>query len=71
MDEGDSAMTDEDITPAGSVVPVFLDPTPKEPSPVFDLEAEAEARQLLRQSGIDKLMALGLSEDEAKAIAGI
>lgn len=35
------------------------------------LEAEAAAKAAARQSALDKLMALGLTEAEAKAIAGI
>lgn len=38
-----------------------------EPEP----EPEPDPAAALRQAGIDKLMALGLTEDEAKAIAGI
>lgn len=62
-------MSEEDITPEASVVGVFLDKTPMKPSSMSD--DEAEAREALRRSGINKLMALGLTEDEAKAIAGI
>lgn len=53
----------------GSIVVETLDETPtfieyvRLPTP--------EDTEALRQAGIDKLMALGLTEDEAKAIAGI
>lgn len=63
----------EDITPDGSVSPVFLDPTPA----VFDPTIVEEDPQIAireaderRAAGIAKLVALGLTEDEARAIAG-
>lgn len=60
-----------DITPEESVVPVFL---VEQPEPVYeevpDLEAIAQQQQALRQSGVEKLMGLGLTEEEARAIAG-
>lgn len=55
-----------DITPEDSVVPIFLEqkviPPPEEP----DFETE----ELLRQSGIEKLVSLGLTEEEALALIG-
>lgn len=42
------------------------DDVPSGPSP-FDLPEDVAA---LRQSALDKLQALGLTEDEARAIAG-
>lgn len=33
-------------------------------------QAEAEAKEAARQSALEKLLALGLTEDEIKAIAG-
>lgn len=63
-------MTNEDITPDGSVAPVKLTVEPII-DPGNEMELAMEAAQQARQDGIDKLMALGLTEDEAKAIAGI
>ncbi len=66
----------EEITPHESVVPVFVDPTPLPLDDLPDLaaimaaEAAArEAREIERAAGIAKLVALGLTEAEAAAIA--
>jgi hypothetical protein len=69
-------MTKQDITPADSVVPVYLEePTQAE---LDARQADAEALETQRQeratklvSAITKLKALGLTEAEAKIIIGI
>lgn len=65
-------MTDglKDITPEGSVSPVFHDPTPMVPSDVPDFIALAAAQEAVRASAVAKLTALGLTEAEARAITG-
>jgi len=63
-----------DITPEDSVVPVHLDTTPLDPIIIPDGESPfdiAKTQEELRDSGIAKLVQLGLTEDQAKAIAGI
>lgn len=61
-----------DITPEGSVVPVYLDDTPREPvDPGPDLEAEFAARQAELLGATQDLMAtFGWSEARARAITG-
>lgn len=71
-----------DITPEDSVVPVYLEVLNDEEQALRDAEmaqaqAEQEAREAERiakeeakDSGMAKLVALGLSEDEAKALIG-
>ena len=44
---------------------------PELPDFLPDFEAQIAELAALRQAGIDKLTALGLTEDEARAIAGI
>lgn len=60
-----------DVTPEGSFAPVFI---VDEPAPEYieapDIEGQAAERAALIQSGMTKLMALGLTEAEARAIAG-
>lgn len=63
-----------DITPAGSVVPVYLEePTAEE---LAERQAEHEAseaakaaKEAVRESALAKLAALGLTEDELKTLA--
>ena len=63
-----------DITPADSVVPVYLEePTEEE---LAQRQAEHEAaeaakaeREAVRESALAKLTALGLTEDELKTLA--
>ena len=63
-----------DITPADSVVPVYLEePTEEE---LAQRQAEHEAaeaakaeREAVRESALAKLAALGLTEDELKTLA--
>lgn len=61
----------EDITPDESVAPVFLDPAPENTEqPPHDMDAELEAERADREAGIARLVSLGLTEDEARAVAG-
>lgn len=57
----------EVITPDGSAAPVILDATPVASieAPVIVSDSDEVA------AGIAKLVALGLTEDEARAIAGM
>ena len=63
-----------DITPAGSVVPVYLEePTAEE---LAERQAEHEAaeaakaaREEVRESALAKLAALGLTEEELATLA--
>lgn len=71
-----------DITPENSVVPVYLEVLNNKEQAVRDAElaqmqANQEARELehiakeeAKTSGINKLMSLGLTEEEAQALAG-
>lgn len=59
----------KDITPEDSVTPVYLDTTPQVPLESGPWE-QIEAQIASRASGIAKLMKLGLTEEEALAIAG-
>lgn len=52
-----------DITPQGSVSPVLLDPTPPEPM-TNTLASELDARMLARAAAADRLLSLGLTEDD-------
>ena len=73
----------EDITPEDSVVPVYLEPLTEEEIAKRKLEYEKflqaeqqEKDQQIKkeqdvQAAIAKLAKLGLTEDEAKAIAGL
>lgn len=65
-----------DITPPDSVVPVYLSPHTKEQEADFEeynkLQKEnADLALKVKKSAIDKLKAIGLTEEEAKAIAGL
>lgn len=68
-----------DITPEGSVVPVYLIPlTAEEEAEREQLaveqaerEAEKQARISAKESAIAKLAKLGLTEEEAKAVIGL
>jgi len=61
----------QDITPSGSKVRVYLDPTPLEPSTLDDLETQVAAETALRQSAFQKLMVgKPLTEDEARTMVG-
>lgn len=70
------------ITPEDSVVPVYLEVLNDEEQAARDAEmaqaqadqeareAELTAKEEAKASGMAKLVALGLSEDEAKALIG-
>lgn len=68
-----------DITPEDSVVPIYLVPlTPEEEAERTRWAKEAEQREKdeaakvdAKASAISKLSALGLTEEEAKAVIGI
>ena len=69
-----------DITPEDSVVPVYLEVLNEEEQAARDAEqaelaaqeqtrqAELEAKEAAKVSGMAKLMALGLTEEEAGAL---
>lgn len=69
----------EDITPLGSIAPVYLLPlTEKEIAEreqwVIESEQqkqEQQAKEEARISALEKLAKLGLTEEEAQAIAGV
>lgn len=56
-----------DITPNESIVPVFLIEEEFIPADNVDLDQIAQSRE----SAIDKLKLLGLSEDEVRALFGL
>jgi hypothetical protein len=63
----------KDITPEGSIVPIYLDPTPKaqqEADALADaaLEAEAEAKVQRKLAAQSKLAALGLTVEDLTAL---
>ena len=68
----------EDITPADSVVPVYLVPLTEEElaeREQWALEAEAklaeeEAKAAVKATAVAKLAALGLTEEELSALLG-
>lgn len=72
-----------DITPEDSVVPVYLVPlTPEEEAEREAMAAQAEADRIAaeeaeaakaaaKESAVAKLVKLGLTEEEAKAFAGV
>lgn len=65
-----------DITPADSIVPVYLEePTDEElaerQAEHEKMEAERLAHQEKLDSALAKLKKLGLTEDEAKAVIGL
>lgn len=69
-------MDTTDITPEDSVVPVFLVPLSEEEleeRKLQDLAIEEEKKnqEQLKKSALQKLQKLGLTEEEAKAIAGV
>lgn len=73
----------EEITPEGSVAPVYLVPLTEEEilqreeqyQKFLKQEQEEEAEKIKKEqdleAAIQKLAKLGLTEDEAKAIAGV
>jgi len=69
----------EDITPEDSVVPVFLVPLTEEEEAerkkraleAAEREAEEQAKLDAKESALNKLATLGLTEEEARAIIGI
>jgi hypothetical protein len=63
-----------DITPADSVVPVYLESPTEEELEQRAEEAQAaqeakEARESVRESALAKLAALGLTEEELSTLA--
>jgi hypothetical protein len=69
----------QEITPEDSVVPIYL-AEPTEESIADEafrraefeaMTAELEAKNAVKQSALQKLSQLGLTEDEARAIIGI
>ncbi len=65
-----------DITPADSVVPVYLEEPTEEELAQRQSEHEASeaakaAKEAVRESALAKLAALGLTEDEIKALVSI
>lgn len=65
-----------DITPEGSVAPIYLVPLTSEEvderqQVVAQQEAEARSKSDAIQSAMAKLSKLGLTEEEARAIIGI
>lgn len=68
-----------DITPEDSVTPIYLaeetqdsiDSRKKDLKLVEDIEKAKIAKEEAMASAIEKLRVLGLSEEEAKAIAGV
>ena len=73
----------KDITPEDSVVPVYLEPLTKEEvakrkleyEKFLEVEQQEKEQQIKKEqdikTAIEKLSKLGLTEDEAKAIAGL
>ncbi len=69
-----------DITPEDSVVPIYLEILSEEEQAIRDAdmlatqqqqeqrEAELEAKALARQSALNKLAALGLTQEEIEAL---
>jgi hypothetical protein len=70
-------MTKKEITPEGSVVTVVLDARKEQPPDltwVAEMKAEREVIEKAQQDradGIARLVELGLTEDQARAIAGM
>jgi len=69
-------MAKQDITPADSVVPVYLEPVSK--AELDERQASADAiesarleREAKLESALNKLKSLGLTESEAKIIIGL
>ena len=69
----------EDITPADSVVPVYLVPLTEEElaereqwaAEAAEHELAEEAKIQAKESALAKLAKLGLTEEEARAVIGI
>ena len=66
----------KDITPEDSVTPVYQETRPNEDFVLLQNEAKnlidiETERQELKESALDKLGALGLTEAEAKIIIGL
>lgn len=68
----------EDITPEGSVAPVYMIPLEQQDGsefnerlPLLSPDEIFLEQNLLKESAIQKLALLGLTEEEAKAIAGV
>ena len=64
----------KDITPEDSLVPIYLDPTPPEivaqdAENAAKIEAEKVAAKAKRAAALAKLEALGLDEDDLKALS--
>ena len=62
----------KDITPEGSIVPVYLDPTPKDQvdqdaAALIEKQAEAEAKIAQKAALLERL---GISADEAALLVG-
>ena len=69
-------MSNQDITPDNSVVPVYLEPLTK--AEIDARKAEGEKNKSARlereaklESALNKLKSLGLTESEAKIIIGL
>ena len=60
-------MDNEDITPEGSIVPVFLDPTPEVlPSPLSE-----DPEIAIRRAAVEHLMTtFGFTEEMARTVVG-
>jgi hypothetical protein len=63
-------MTVQDVTPESSTAPIYLDPTPLVPSDVPNLDALVAEQASARAAAVTKLVALGLTEEEALALVG-
>jgi uncharacterized protein YfaA (DUF2138 family) len=64
-----------DITPKDSIVPIYLEELTEEELTQRETDAvahqlEEDAKVAARESAIAKLSALGLTEDEIKALVG-
>ena len=69
-------MSNQDITPDNSVVPVYLEPPTK--AELDERKAQHDAQESVRlereaklESALNKLKSLGLTESEAKIIIGL
>lgn len=61
----------EDITPEDSFSPVYLDPTPMEPTNLPDVVALAETELSAKETAVEEIMANGYSESTARIMAGL
>jgi hypothetical protein len=64
-----------DITPKNSIVPIYLQELTEEELAQREIDAvarqaEEDAKVVVRDSALTKLQALGLTEDEIKALVG-